>query len=97
MADDQWLLKEDGYLNIDTESTNIVYHSTLNVILVFTRNNEVKVLDINSGVILQSCRLSGQFVRDASGIGGVGGHQMRIFWCPYDMAPYWRTVHLSYF
>lgn len=66
MADDQWLLKEDGYLNIDTESTNIVYHSTLNVILVFTRNDEVKVLDINSGVILQSCRLSGQFVRDAS-------------------------------
>lgn len=59
MADDQWLLKEDGYLNIDTKSTNIIYHSNLNVILVFTKNDEVKVLDINSGVILQSCCLSG--------------------------------------
>lgn len=59
MADDQWLLKEDGYLNIDTETTNIVYHSNLNVILVFTKHDELKVLDINSGVILQSCSLSG--------------------------------------
>lgn len=58
MADNQWLLKEDGYLNVNTEATNIVYHSNLYVVLVFTRNNEVKVLDINSGVVLHSCRLA---------------------------------------
>lgn len=56
MADSQWLLKEDGYLNVNTEATNIIYHSNLYVVLVFTRNNEVKVLDINSGVVLHSCR-----------------------------------------
>ncbi|XP_062702655.1 baculoviral IAP repeat-containing protein 6 isoform X3 [Aedes albopictus] len=56
-ADDQWL-KEDGYLNVDTESVRIVYHPFLNVILVFTRAGEVKVLDVNSGVILQSYRVS---------------------------------------
>ncbi|XP_055530487.1 baculoviral IAP repeat-containing protein 6 isoform X3 [Wyeomyia smithii] len=56
-SDDQWL-KEDGYLNVDTESVRIVYHPFLNVILVFTRLGEVKVLDVNSGVILQSYQIS---------------------------------------
>ncbi|XP_065072528.1 baculoviral IAP repeat-containing protein 6 isoform X2 [Ochlerotatus camptorhynchus] len=56
-GDDQWL-KEDGYLNVDAESVRIVYHPFLNVILVFTREGEVKVLDVNSGVILQSYRVS---------------------------------------
>lgn len=56
-GDDQWL-KEDGYLNVDTDSVRIVYHPFLNVILVFARSGEVKVLDVNSGVILQSYRIS---------------------------------------
>lgn len=60
-ADDQWL-KEDGYLNVDTESVRIVYHPFLNVILVFTRAGEVKVLDVNSGVILQSYHVSGKWL-----------------------------------
>ncbi|XP_058461839.1 baculoviral IAP repeat-containing protein 6 isoform X2 [Malaya genurostris] len=55
--DDQWL-KEDGYLNVDSDSVGIVYHPFLNVILVFTRSSEVKVLDVNSGVILQSYQIS---------------------------------------
>lgn len=59
-ADDQWL-KEDGYLNVDTDSVRIVYHPFLNVILVFTRLGEVKVVDVNSGVILQSYRVSEDF------------------------------------
>lgn len=70
-GDDQWL-KEDGYLNVDTESVRIVYHPFLNVILVLARTGEVKVLDVNSGVILQSYRISGEcadvlanFVSDA--------------------------------
>uniref|UniRef100_A0A1Q3FEM5 Dual E2 ubiquitin-conjugating enzyme/E3 ubiquitin-protein ligase BIRC6 n=1 Tax=Culex tarsalis TaxID=7177 RepID=A0A1Q3FEM5_CULTA len=60
-GDDQWL-KEDGYLNVDTEEngpvSGLVYHPFLNVILVLARNGEVKVLDVNSGVILQSYRIS---------------------------------------
>lgn len=60
MADDhQWLLKEEGYLNVDTESRRIIYHPNLNVILIFTKQkNEVIVLDVNTGVILQSCVLT---------------------------------------
>ncbi|XP_055696918.1 baculoviral IAP repeat-containing protein 6 isoform X3 [Phlebotomus papatasi] len=57
MGDEQWL-KEDGYLNVDTESTHIIYHPHLNVILVFTKTGDVKVIDVNSGVILQSCPLA---------------------------------------
>lgn len=59
-GDDQWL-KEDGYLNVDTESVRIVYHPFLNVILVFARSGEIKVLDVNSGIILQSYRISGEW------------------------------------
>lgn len=62
MGDEQWL-KEDGYLNVDTESTHIIYHPHLNVILVFTKTGDVKVIDVNSGVILQSCPLAGKIPR----------------------------------
>ncbi|XP_055678936.1 baculoviral IAP repeat-containing protein 6 isoform X3 [Lutzomyia longipalpis] len=51
-------LKEDGYLNVDADSTHIFYHPNLNVILVFTKTGDVKVIDVNSGVILQSCPLA---------------------------------------
>lgn len=51
-------LKKDGYLNVDVATRNIVYHPHLNVILIFTKCGDVKVLDVNSGVILQSCHLS---------------------------------------
>lgn len=63
MADEPWLLKEDGFLNVDVEARHIVYHSSLNVILVFSQLNEVKVLDINSGIVLQSCQLPGNTFR----------------------------------
>lgn len=59
MAEDQWLLKEDGYLNADTDLNRIVYHPTLNVILICTNTGIVRVLDVNSGVVLQSSRLTG--------------------------------------
>lgn len=59
MADDSWLLREDGYLNIDTSTSSIIYHPNLNVILLSTESGEVHVLDVNSGVILQSSSLSG--------------------------------------
>ena len=64
MAEEQWLLKEDGYLNVDTLSVkNIIYHPNLNIILVLTKDGFIKILDVNSGVILQSCFVSGMVVR----------------------------------
>ncbi|KAL9897854.1 dual E2 ubiquitin-conjugating enzyme/E3 ubiquitin-protein ligase BIRC6-like isoform 3-T4 [Glossina fuscipes fuscipes] len=55
---------------IPIETRNIVYHPHLNVILVFDSNSQVKVLDVHSGVILQSyqlandidCKLYGRFM-----------------------------------
>lgn len=60
MAEDPLLLKEDGYLNVDTDLKQIVYHPSLNVILICTDLENVHVLDVNSGVVLQSSRLSGK-------------------------------------
>ena len=53
---DQRILKQDGYLHVGgfgTEIQKIVYHPHLNVILVFNTSNQVKILDVHSGVILQ--------------------------------------------
>lgn len=58
--DDPWLLKEDGYLNVDAECKNIIYHANLNVLLITTGIAQVYVFDVNSGVILQKSSLSGK-------------------------------------
>ncbi|KAG5886808.1 hypothetical protein JTB14_031450 [Gonioctena quinquepunctata] len=60
MAEEQWILNEDGYLNVDIDVKEILYHPYLNVILISTHSGVVKVLDVNSGVILQSSYLSAQ-------------------------------------
>ncbi|XP_017883088.1 baculoviral IAP repeat-containing protein 6 isoform X2 [Ceratina calcarata] len=60
MADDPWLLKEDSYLNVDTECKSIIYHANLNVLLITTGSAQVYVFDVNSGVILQKSSLSGK-------------------------------------
>ncbi|XP_037827973.1 baculoviral IAP repeat-containing protein 6 isoform X2 [Lucilia sericata] len=39
------------------QTTSIVYHPNLNVILVFDSINQIKVLDVHSGVILQTYHL----------------------------------------
>lgn len=62
MAEDPFVLKEDGYLNADTDLSKIVYHPSLNVILICTRSGVVHVLDVNSGVVLQSSCLSGMYI-----------------------------------
>ncbi|XP_015038690.2 baculoviral IAP repeat-containing protein 6 isoform X3 [Drosophila pseudoobscura] len=67
MATEQRILKQDGYLDVGDNSgaparpfemRNIVYHPQLNVLLLFGFNNVVKVLDVNSGVVLQTYKLS---------------------------------------
>lgn len=52
--EDQWFLKQDGCLYIGSQVTDIIFHSNLNVMLVFGRPNGLKVLDINSGMILST-------------------------------------------
>ncbi|XP_070142867.1 dual E2 ubiquitin-conjugating enzyme/E3 ubiquitin-protein ligase BIRC6 isoform X3 [Drosophila kikkawai] len=51
------VLKQDGYLELPDapfKMRNILYHPQLNVLLLFDCGNLVKVLDANSGVILQT-------------------------------------------
>ncbi|XP_055907013.1 baculoviral IAP repeat-containing protein 6 isoform X1 [Eupeodes corollae] len=67
MAGDQRILKQDGCLNIATESCNITYHPNLNVIIVFDTKNQVKILDVHSGVILQAYTLSGDISGNVCG------------------------------
>lgn len=70
---EQRILKHDGYLDMGDDSCNdtvlpggaplfeirnIVYHPQLNVLLAFGVNNLVKVLDVKSGVTLQTYQLS---------------------------------------
>lgn len=59
MAEEPCLLKEDGYLQAATEVRKIVYHPSLNVILICTSSGIVRVLDVNSGVVLHSNQLTG--------------------------------------
>lgn len=58
MAEEPCLLREDGYLNAATEIKKIIYHPSLNVILICINSGIVRVLDVNSGVVLQSSHLS---------------------------------------
>ncbi|XP_054081324.1 baculoviral IAP repeat-containing protein 6 isoform X3 [Zeugodacus cucurbitae] len=64
MAAEQRVLKQDGYLDVGNveESRNIAYHPHLNVILVFDSSNQVKILDVHSGVILQTYNLGGNAI-----------------------------------
>ncbi|EDW37820.1 GL13174 [Drosophila persimilis] len=75
MATEQRILKQDGYLDVGDNSgaparpfemRNIVYHPQLNVLLLFGCNNVVKVLDVNSGVVLQTYKLSKNGKRQAA-------------------------------
>lgn len=64
MADEEpWLLKEDGYLNVETACESVIYHPNLNVLLITTANERVLVLDVNSGLILQKTQISGKKIQ----------------------------------
>lgn len=58
MGDDSLILREDGYIRMNFPVASLTYHSNLNIILVKTDVGGVHVLDVNSGVILQSSCLS---------------------------------------
>lgn len=58
MGDDSLILREDGYIRMNFPVNSLTYHSNLNIILVKNDTGSVHVLDVNSGVILQSTSLS---------------------------------------
>lgn len=58
MGDDSLILREDGYICMNFPVTSLTYHSNLNKILVKNHLGSVHVLDVNSGLILQSSSLS---------------------------------------
>ncbi|CAM1308829.1 BIRC6 (predicted) [Pycnogonum litorale] len=59
MADsNEWYINEDGFLSVNDPSETIHYHPTLNAILVVTKEPAVKVIDVNSGSLLQKSNLS---------------------------------------
>ena len=61
MADScAWIIGDDGSLGIGDESASLTYHAGLNVVIVATKSNSVKVIDIPSGVVLRDCKLSGK-------------------------------------
>lgn len=55
-----WILKEDGTLDANFVAHRIVFQSSLNVLLLFGPQNEVCVVDTNSGNTLQTVRLPGE-------------------------------------
>ena len=50
----------DGSLDIGEPVQSVIYHTTLNTILVSTKEPTVKVVDVTSGSILQSSSLTGK-------------------------------------
>ncbi|XP_037945587.1 baculoviral IAP repeat-containing protein 6-like isoform X2 [Teleopsis dalmanni] len=93
------IFKQDGYLTVNlgsgisslnecqVEASNIVYHPNLNVILVFDNANELKILDVHSGTILQTYSLVG-----SDGDKNIYGRYMSL----QDKILIWDGQHLGF-
>ncbi len=56
---DEWIVGEDGCLSVGEPLQSVTYHSTLNTILVSSKEPTIKVIDVASGSVLQTSNLSG--------------------------------------
>lgn len=92
------VLKQDGYLELPgapCKMRNVLYHPQLNVLLLFDCGNLVKVLDANSGVILQTYVLGtngeevGEKIATHTHAYMGTGHTHR----PSQMSIQWRTAN----
>ena len=54
-----WSVNESGCLTIDDEVENVIYHPSLNVLLVASKASVVRVIDVTSGDVFHSADLSG--------------------------------------
>ncbi|XP_070181060.1 dual E2 ubiquitin-conjugating enzyme/E3 ubiquitin-protein ligase BIRC6-like isoform X3 [Littorina saxatilis] len=59
-TDRQWSVVEDGCLFIDKNLKSVTYHSSLNSIVLSSKDQTITVLDATSGIVLKKSDLSGQ-------------------------------------
>lgn len=56
----QWTIREDGCLNVDINTNNITYNSSLNSVILSCKDHTITVIDALSGAFLQKSDLSGK-------------------------------------
>lgn len=56
----QWSIREDGCLSVDINTSCVTYNSSLNLVILSSRDQSITVLDALSGAFLQKSNLSGK-------------------------------------
>ena len=56
----KWTVTEDGRLHVNDEIQSVIYHPSLNVVLVSSKTSVVRVVDVTSGAIIHTSDLSGE-------------------------------------
>ena len=59
MADTEWIWEEDGSKEIKTQPVSLTYCSTLNCIVVSSKDHYVDIVDVNSGEVVRRNLLLG--------------------------------------
>lgn len=59
--DNFWKLEEQNTFATGVQSTKILYHSNLNILLIVTKNGEIVVVDVTTGAELHKSLLTGNF------------------------------------
>ncbi|XP_064603703.1 baculoviral IAP repeat-containing protein 6-like isoform X3 [Liolophura sinensis] len=57
-ATEEWFVGEDGCISVGEPTASVTYHSSLNTIIVVTKEPALKVIDVTSGSLLQKSNLS---------------------------------------
>jgi len=82
----RWSVSESGCLTVDDEVESVIYHPTLNVLLVTSKACVLHVIDVTSGDIFHSADLSGSssLMSVLSGSNWTGMHSSicRLEQCP---------------
>ena len=59
---EEWFFGEVGSLNIGEPALRVTYHSSLNALLVATKDPKLRVIDVTSGGVLKTSDLSGLYL-----------------------------------
>ena len=73
-------LKEIKSFNIDDEITNIVFSKDNNYLLIYTKKNMIKILDIDSGKIFKNYKIDDGLINTAT----FSPNNKNIILCFYD-------------
>lgn len=60
-TDRHWSVVEDGCLFVNKNLTSVTYHSSLNSIILSSKDQTITVLDATSGIVLKKSDLSGEY------------------------------------